>query len=523
VKRSARHVVAVHGEIAEARAELSVLQARIDEAHHTLDQQGSTDLVSVNEHLVCSAMHALREAEECRNALEDAAVAGQFDVLTQLPNRSQLMERLSNAIAEAKRQDDGLALLFIDLDNFKHVNDDHGHATGDALLKIVAQRLADTVRKQDTASRHGGDEFLVLLTSIRHPTEAVAIARKLVAAISAECVVEPAGSFVLGASIGISVFPQDGSDAGQLIARADLAMYQAKRSGAGIGIAGRSEAVRTPREVAPPDSAAADNGPQALQLRLQEANEQLLLAALSSQELARAAEAAHRQQRDHFAVVAHELRSPLSPIRMAAALLNRLPAQELPRMQAIIEREVVHMTRIIGDLLDLSRVHTGKLRLDRRVAGVEKIVEEAIDACRPAMVARQQNFTSVLSGQPLMAYADPMRLAQVFRNLLDNASKYTADGGDIAVEVAVVGHTAEITVSDNGIGITPEALPLVFEPFAQDAHAIGFNGFGLGIGLTVVRELIEGHGGTVLASSDGTGKGSRFVVTLPLSGGDNAL
>jgi diguanylate cyclase (GGDEF)-like protein len=194
VKRSDRHAVAVRGEVADARAELSELQVQIEEARHALDLGASGHLVAVNEHLVCNAMIALREAEESREALAAATHAGQIDALTQLPNRAQLMERLSKAIADARRQDEGLALLFIDIDNFKGVNDEHGHAIGDELLKILSRRLAGAIRPEDTASRHGGDEFLVLLTSIKQPGEAVAIARTLIAALGAECVIETPGS-----------------------------------------------------------------------------------------------------------------------------------------------------------------------------------------------------------------------------------------------------------------------------------------------------------------------------------------
>jgi diguanylate cyclase len=115
-------------------------------------------------------------------------------------------------------------------------------------------------------------------------------------------------------------------------------------------------------------------------------------------------------------------------------------------------------------------------------------------------------------------HGDPVRLAQIIRNLLDNASKYTPKSGDIGLLVVVVDDTIVMTVSDNGIGITTDALPKVFEPFVQEPHAIGFSGAGLGIGLTVVRELVEAHGGSVVAHSAGSGLGSQFVVTLPLAG-----
>ena len=132
------------------------------------------------------------------------------------------------------------------------------------------------------------------------------------------------------------------------------------------------------------------------------------------------------------------------------------------------------------------------------------------------MDTRLQSLVVEVPSCALQLQADPLRLTQVLSNLLDNASKYTPNGGEIRISVAEVDDAFMVTVSDRGIGITAEALPTVFEPFVQDAHAITFNGTGLGIGLTVVRELVEAHGGKVVASSAGSGLGSEFVVTLPL-------
>lgn len=174
------------------------------------------------------------------------------------------------------------------------------------------------------------------------------------------------------------------------------------------------------------------------------------------------------------------------------------------------------MVRLVGDLLDVSRVNTGKLRLERQVVDMTSIIDEAVDACRPAMDTRMQRFSVQVPPRALEVDGDPVRLAQIVRNLLDNASKYTPKGGEIGLSVAVEDDAIVMAVSDSGIGITAEALPKVFEPFVQEPHAIGFSGAGLGIGLTVVRELVEAHGGTVVARSAGTGLGSQFIVTLPL-------
>ena len=255
--------------------------------------------------------------------------------------------------------------------------------------------------------------------------------------------------------------------------------------------------------------------------QLSEANEQLVLAAIGAQELQAAAEQAQRRQTDLLALVAHELRHPLAPIRNAAAILGRIPESTpaMARMQAIIEKQVKHMARLVDDLLDTARVSTGKLRIDHQRIDLMGVIEEAMEACQPAMQARAQQFTGPELPASLPIDGDPGRLVQVFSNLLDNASKYTPNGGEITLTVDRVGESVVIAVSDTGIGITADALPRVFEPFVQDLHATVFNGLGLGLGLTVVRELVEAHGGTVSATSEGAGLGSRFVVTLPLTSG----
>jgi len=252
--------------------------------------------------------------------------------------------------------------------------------------------------------------------------------------------------------------------------------------------------------------------------QLQEANAQLVLAALTAQEGQCVAEHAHRRQVEFLAVLAHELRNPLTPIRTAAALLGRIPAGELPRVRAVIERQVAHLSRLVADLLDVSRVATGKLRLDIGSVDLAGTIAQAVDTCRPAMDTRWQRLRVQMPSKALQVRGDPLRLAQVVGNLLDNASKYTPNGGEVALSAVVTADAVVLTVSDNGIGIAAEALPHVFEPFVQDAHAVGFDNTGLGVGLAVVRELVGAHGGSVVARSAGIGLGSEFVVTLPLAG-----
>jgi signal transduction histidine kinase len=250
------------------------------------------------------------------------------------------------------------------------------------------------------------------------------------------------------------------------------------------------------------------------------ANEQLVLAALSAQELQSAAELALQRQTEFLAVLANELRNPLTPIRTATELLGQIQTDEalLPRLQAVIERQVQQMTRLVGDILDISRISSGKLRLHRQVVDLAGIVDDALATCRLAMVARRQQVNLEMPAG-LEMFCDPGRLVQVFSNLLENASKYTPEGGVIGFSAEVADGSIVMTVSDNGIGIAPADLPHVFDPPAHDQHATnatGFNGVGLGLGLMVVRELVAAHGGTVVAQSAGTGLGSQFVVTLPM-------
>ena len=255
---------------------------------------------------------------------------------------------------------------------------------------------------------------------------------------------------------------------------------------------------------------------QRLYLEMREANEQLVIAALSAQHLQAAAELALEQQRKVLTVVAHELRNPLTPISMIAGRLVRVPSEELPRMQKLIEGQVQHMSRLVEDLLDVARASTGKFHLDCSLVDMTQIIHESIDICAPVMIAHQLHFSAELPDCALMVNGDPVRLTQILGNLLGNAAKYTPAGGAVSLSVTAEDGVLVISIRDTGIGITAKALPFIFEPFVQDVHAVGFNGAGLGIGLTVVRELIEAHGGTVTGQSAGDGKGSEFVVTLPL-------
>lgn len=252
---------------------------------------------------------------------------------------------------------------------------------------------------------------------------------------------------------------------------------------------------------------------------LRDANEQLVLRGLEAHELEARSEAAHRKQVRFLATVAHELRNPLSPIRTAAQLLARAggdPAT-LARLQGIIERQAAHMTRLVEDLLDAARGDVGAFRMERQVLDLRTVLEQALETTRPAIAERGQTLLERLPTGPILVDGDPTRLAQVFCNLLDNARKYTPRGGEVALTALAGLSEVTVSVADDGMGIAPEALTHVFDMFARESRAPDVDRSGLGIGLAVVRSLVEAHGGRIEAHSAGPDRGSEFVVSLPLA------
>jgi diguanylate cyclase (GGDEF)-like protein len=531
-EQAARGLALVQKKVDSARALLVRLLQELVVAEHQAGRNPPAVMLEANEQLVLAALRHQAEAEAAALALQSAASAAGLDPLTQLPNRVLLLDRCAHALASAKRRGTRLALLFLDLDHFKLINDSLGHALGDEVLKTVAQRLASAVREADTVSRYGGDEFLILLSEVSQPSDVELIAGKLIAAIAAPC---RAGGHVLqlSASIGISLYPDDGVDIDLLIRQADDAMYRAKRHGPGsyafqgqlpAGGPQRQAPVATPPlESTRPEPAWASQERRNAELR--EANERLVLAALGAQELQAAAERARQRQAELMALVAQELKNPLAPVCLAMAMLGRARSDEplLQRVQAIIEQQARHMSRLVGAVHDVASAEAGTLKLEREEVDLTGVIDTALSGCRASMDVRAQRFSAQLPGTAVRLMGDRARLTQMVCNLLDNASKYTPDGGEIGLSLEVAGDAAVLTVSDNGIGITAQALPEIFEPFATDTQALGFNGVGRGIGLAAVRVLVEAHGGKVRAFSEGSMQGSRFVVTFALPTAEDGI
>ena len=221
------------------------------------------------------------------------------------------------------------------------------------------------------------------------------------------------------------------------------------------------------------------------------------------------------RSRDEFlAILGHELRNPLGAILTAAQLMGR-SREEPERERSIILRQTNLLSRLVDDLLDVSRVASGKVALQREMLDVRDVVERCVASESAAAAARRIALVCDVGGQPWRLEGDPVRLEQVVNNLLTNAVKYTAPGGRVEVSVVLEDDVGEIRVADTGVGMDPQILPRIFDLFAQADKTLDRSQGGLGIGLTLVRRLVEMHGGTVRASSPGPGEGSTFTVRLP--------
>ncbi len=240
----------------------------------------------------------------------------------------------------------------------------------------------------------------------------------------------------------------------------------------------------------------------------------------SRKETEAALKEADRRKDVFLATLAHELRNPLAPIRNALQILMAKgpPDPELQWARGVIDRQVQQMARLLEDLLDVSRISQNKLELRKERVELAAVVEAALETSRPLIEAGGHEFTVTLPPEPIHLEADPVRLAQVFANLLNNAAKYTEEGGRIWLAAERQGSEVAVSVKDTGIGITPKMLPRVFEVFTQSKRALVRSQGGLGIGLSLVKGLVELHGGSIEARSDGPGQGSEFVVRLPVAG-----
>ncbi len=264
------------------------------------------------------------------------------------------------------------------------------------------------------------------------------------------------------------------------------------------------------------EGADADTGERMSQLR--EANEKLVVATMLAQTATEAAEQSNKDKEQFLAMLAHELRNPLAPISNALAILRRSTKGDatLTWVHDIVKRQVDHLTELLNELLEVSRLTSGKVVLKKRAVEISEAMRIAVEASRPIIRGRRQRLNVEFPPRPLVVDGDLTRLVQVFTNLLHNAAKYTHEGGSITFAGDLQGGNVVLRVADDGSGIAADALPRIFDLFTQEGRSLDHAQGGLGIGLTVVRSLVELHGGSVDASSSGLGQGSEFVVAIPL-------
>lgn len=225
-----------------------------------------------------------------------------------------------------------------------------------------------------------------------------------------------------------------------------------------------------------------------------------------------------RRKDEFLAMLAHELRNPLAPVSAAAELL-RLPnfdTNRIPQTSSVILRQVQHMSTLIDDLLDISRVSRGLITLDLATCDARHTIASAVEQVQPLIDSRRHHLTIELAARPAMVNADEKRLIQITANLLNNAAKYTPEGGEIVLSLEVVNKEVQFIVADSGVGMTQLVMDSVFEMFTQGERTPDRSQGGLGIGLALVKSLVLLHGGSVSVQSDGIGRGSRFTVKLPL-------
>ena len=229
-------------------------------------------------------------------------------------------------------------------------------------------------------------------------------------------------------------------------------------------------------------------------------------------------EQASRQISEFIAMLAHELRNPLAPIRnaMQVMALRKLNDPQLEWCRGVVDRQVAHLGALVDDLLDVNRITTGKVQLKRETTPVSAVLERALESSAPLLQQRRHHVEIAMPDEPLLVHGDVTRLSQVFLNLINNAAKYTSENGLIRISGRDEGGYAVLQVCDNGVGITPDLLPRIFDLFVQGTRSIDRAEGGLGIGLALVREIVGLHGGSVSAASAGPQRGSEFTVRLPL-------
>jgi signal transduction histidine kinase len=280
-----------------------------------------------------------------------------------------------------------------------------------------------------------------------------------------------------------------------------------------LAAAGHAAAARDSHRRASELNAALDVSRRELQTAYERAERELTFRRTAEHKLREG----DRRKDEFLAMLAHELRNPLAPIGMAAQYLRvgEVTPARLRQTTEIIDRQIRHMTRLLDDLLDVSRVTSGRIELDRSLHDLRALVADAVEQARPLLDARHHVLTVRLPDGPATVYGDATRIVQIITNLLNNAAKYTPEHGKIELELTQGADSVQLTVRDNGIGIDSALLPHVFDLFVQGERSPDRGQGGLGLGLSLVKSLVELHSGAVDGASAGAGSGSQFTVRLP--------
>jgi len=505
-------------EALRVHAELAALGSTLVKVQRVVGDDRMSRLMAANEQLVRAALLADAIAEKALMTLATLAQGRPGEAPVDVAAATPRIRQLDAALAMARRRQTRLAVIALGLEASSDTDGRRGRAAGAPIMQAAARRLEAALRHADVVSLEDGDPALLLLVEIARAGDAALVATKAVVLLAAPPVRLDGRDLRLAVSVGIAVYPVDGAQAGPLLELAEAAMRRAaQRSSGAIEFAGVHPDLADVPDTAPgrlPEALL----PLAPPLQdLQAVNERLVIAAVQAQRQVDSQEKARELQVRFLAMVAHELRNPLMPIRTAAELLLRARGDEamIQRLQGVIKRQVAQMSRLVDDLLDASRITSGKFRLERVTVDLAAILATARDACQPAIESRLQRLAWDVPCGPIKVDGDAVRLAQVFSNLLDNASKYTPRGGHIRVAASVTDATIDVEVSDEGRGIAASAMPHIFDLFAQDPRTLAFGNGGLGIGLAVVREVVDAHGGSIVAHSAGVDRGSVFTVRLP--------
>lgn len=478
-------------------------------------------ILSASEMLAVAALHAQASSEEARVALTRSTLTAERDPLTGLPNRVLFRDRLSQALAHARRRGGSVAILFIDLDGFKSINDRLGHSVGDEVLRYAARCLTAAGRDVDTVSRHGGDEFLVLLSEVSSAGSAATYADKVLAMLRTPFRV---GTEVLEvrASIGISLYPDDGEDEDTLIRIADAAMYVAKRSQTSRAFAstswpGPEAAVGSMTSAGAPDALlerALDEARRTI-ADLSAANERLGqdLAVAEGHKLA--AELSARHQAELLNVVAHELRNSLAPLQSASDVMALVGTDTtlMPRLELILRRQINHMSRLLADLLEVSRLNNGRIHLDVAAVDLKALAIEVTTTRALGAHPRQHQLLVRTEREVVMVTGDPARIRQLLEGLLDGAAALAPEGEGLQLLLTDTPDDVRLTVMPASLGAILEQVERAAEMI--DVRSVLPEGPGTGLQLLVVNELARSHGGSLGAFRASETAPWSFRLLLP--------